>query len=71
MLAVCVGLELTLGTTKDLLTRAGHAFGTSEKYQIYSFLFTDFRGQSIDECNDFLMEMKLPPLGSNERNIKN
>lgn len=65
IIAICVGLKLPLKTTETLLEVSGYSFGVSEDYQIYKFLFTEFRGWSIDECNIFLKSMGLSLLGSN------
>ena len=71
IVAVCVGLALNLRTAENLLASAGHTFGASKTHQAYKFLFTEFRGWPIDDCNAFLESLKLTPLGSSERKIKN
>jgi len=67
VIAICVGLGVDRQTADKLLEAAGYAFGAGRKHRAYSFLFTAFRGKSIDECNAFLESEGIRPLGNRPR----
>ena len=68
VVAIAVGLELHLYTAEKLLSLAGLCFGESKEHQAYKFLFTEFRGWAIYECNAFLESVGVPILGCLHRN---
>ena len=63
-----VGLQLDLNEMEEVLALAGLSFNpTDYNEQAYRYLFTGMSGKSIDECNDFLMELGVPLLGTQQR----
>ena len=70
VVTICASLGLSMTTTTKLLELAGYTFGTSEEHQIYSFLFSEMQGKSIDEMNEFLEFMSVRTLGSRNKDDK-
>ena len=67
VLAFCVGIGANLYLATQILASAGFTFTSSEEHQVYAFLFKEFVGCSIDECNCFLESVGVEPLGSKTR----
>lgn len=67
VMAVCAGLGVDIRVASSILAAAGHTLGNSREHQLYYFLFTSFKGKSIDECNTFLKSMDVDPLGTRTR----
>lgn len=61
------GLNLDLQQTEKLLQLAGRSFDDSDEHQALKFCITGFSGQSISECNNFLMSYGYQPLGTQQR----
>jgi hypothetical protein len=66
-MAICIGLDLGLSVSEDLLKLCGYAFGASKEHQAYKFLLTALRGSGIDACNDVLIQLGFEPLGSKSK----
>lgn len=68
LVAIGVGLKLDLCEMEEVLSLAGLSFNpTDHEAQAYKFLFTGMHGKTIEECNDFLAEVKATPLGTQQR----
>lgn len=68
LVAMGVGLQLDLNEMEEVLALAGLSFNpTDYNEQAYRYLFTGMSGKSIDECNDFLMELGVSLLGTQQR----
>jgi hypothetical protein len=52
---------------EDLLRSAGLTFSSSQTDRAYRFLLLEMRGASVEECNEILIPLKLPLLGSVEQ----
>jgi len=66
VMAICIGLDIDLQTSEDLLASAGHKLSPIREHQAYRFALMHYRGR-IDECNDFLTDRGFNPLGSQSR----
>ncbi len=72
VIAICVGLDLDLTVTNELLRLAGHSLTTSREHKAYSYIINAFCGCSIDERNEALEALDVEPLGTKSREtIKN
>lgn len=68
LVAMGVGLCLDLNEMEEVLRLGGMAFKDGDREQeAYKYLFTAFYGKGIDECNDFLREVNVPLLGTQQR----
>ena len=68
LVSMGVGLELSLDEMQEVLSLAGLSFKPTDRTdQAYKYLFTGIPGKSIDECNEFLREVGVPELGSQQR----
>ena len=70
VLAFCVGISANAQLAARVLASAGYVLTSSDEHLIYAFLFTDFEGCSIDECNYFLESFGIEPLGSRSRSTE-
>ena len=64
VVAMCVGLGLDLPQSQELLRLAGRALNDSREHVAYGFVLSMLRGQSIYDCNTFLAEVGVRPLGA-------
>ncbi len=64
VLALAVALELSLGETKDLLTRAGYALSRSQKFDVIVEYFLQTGHCDVFEINETLFYYDQPLLGS-------
>jgi len=62
-MAVCVGLDLDLTQSKELLALAKLALNNEKECLAYEFILTTFKGCGIDERNLILEKWGLKPLG--------
>jgi len=62
-MAVCVGLDLDLKQSNELLALAKHTLNHETECLAYEYILTAFRGRSIYDRNDFLVERGFEPLG--------
>lgn len=66
VLALAIGMELSLDETKDLLSRAGYAFSQSQKFDVIIQFFIENKQFNIFEINETLFYFEQPLLGINE-----
>ena len=62
-MSVCVGLDLSLSETKNLIEMAKLAFNDDRDCIAYEFILTAFKGCSMDERNIVLQKCGIAPLG--------
>lgn len=68
LVAMGVGLNLDLSEMEDVLRLGGMAFKDGDREQeAYKYLFTAFYGKGIEECNNFLKEINVTLLGTQQR----
>lgn len=68
LVAMGVGLCLTPAEMDEVLSLAGLSFDPNDRdQQAYAYLFSGYSGQDIDKCNEFLREIDVPELGSQQR----
>jgi len=67
IVAFAYGLDLTSEQTRDLLQKAGHAFSNSREDRAYQYCISTHSNRSIEQANEFLKSIEVPPLGSNQR----
>lgn len=68
LVAMGVGLRLTPTEMDEILSLTGLAFDPNDKeQQAYAYLFSGYAGRSIDDCNEFLREIDVTELGSQQR----
>ncbi|WP_052144576.1 ImmA/IrrE family metallo-endopeptidase [Halalkalibacter okhensis] len=67
VITICVGLDLDLSMTNELLKLAGHSLTSSREHSAYSYIITAFSGCSIDERNEVLESLGVTPLGTRSR----
>lgn len=66
--AMAVGLELSLTTFQEVIKLAGMCLRDGNKEDMaYSFILSTMHGQSIDDCNDFLIRIGIKRLGTHSR----
>ena len=66
VVTICIGLDIDLQVSEDLLATAGYKLCPTREHQAYRFVLRYYRGR-IDECNDFLTDRGYKPLGSQNR----
>ena len=66
-MAVCVGLDLDIKSSEELLALAGHTLTSSRENQAYKYILICFRGAPIWERNEVLCAIGVAPLGSGEK----
>jgi len=60
VVAFCIGLELDIDFTVQLLNSAGLTFSkTNEIHRAYVFVLLKYRGCPIKECNEFLRKINI------------
>jgi len=64
IIAVCVGLDLDLRTSEELLKLAKLALNSEPECIAYEMILTTFKGCPMDERNDVLKKLGIKPLGS-------
>ena len=68
LVAMGVGLGLSAEEMQDVLHLGGmHFIEGNLEHEALKYLFSAFYGRSIDECNEFLREVGVDPLGSKQR----
>lgn len=68
LVAIGVGLCLTVSEMEEVLQLYGHSFIVSDKtHRAYKFLFSGMYGKSILKCNEFLEKYDIEPLGSKQK----
>ncbi len=66
VVAVCIGLKLHPLFCFDLVRKAGHRFCLTEEHIAYQILLGSMTHSSIYECNEFLRDAGIQPLGKEE-----
>ena len=66
VVAVCIGLKLHPLFCFDLVRKAGYQFCLTEEHVAYQILLGSMTHSSIYECNEFLREAGIQPLGNEE-----
>ena len=65
VVAICVGLNLDLQKSEQLLASAGLAFKPLDKiHQAYKYILANMPDTDIDTRNEFLSSLSVEPLGS-------
>lgn len=68
LIAMGVGLSLDISEMEEVLGLGGMTFiKGNREHEAYKYLFTAFYGKGIDECNNFLQEVNVPLLGTQQR----
>ncbi len=67
VIALCIGLRLHPSLAEDLVRKAGYSFNGSMEHIAFQTLLFCMTNSSIYECNDYLVEMKMPPLGNDQK----
>ncbi len=67
VIALCIGLRLHPSLAEDLVRKAGYIFNGSMEHIAFQTLLYCMTTSSIYECNDYLAEMKIPPLGNDQK----
>jgi len=62
VLAICIGLQLDLWDSKELLESAFYTIPLNDEGKIYNFFIRCCRGKSVDDCNAFLLANNMDPL---------
>lgn len=66
VICLCIGLKLHPLLATDLVRKAGYTFNGSYEHTTYQMLLMTMTNSSIYECNDFLGQMGIQPLGKPE-----
>jgi hypothetical protein len=64
ILAICVGMDLSLTTTDTLLGASGFRLNNSKEHLAFKFILRDMAGLPIEVRNAFLVSIGVEPLGS-------
>ncbi len=62
LVALCIGLQLYPDFSEDLLKKAGHILKSTDRDFAYKKLLREHYKQSIHECNEILVSLKLKKL---------
>ena len=63
VICLCIGLKLHPLLSMDMVRKAGYTFNGSFEHTAYQMLLMTMINSSLFECNDFLCQMGLRPLG--------
>lgn len=64
VICLCIGLKLHPLLSTDLIRKAGYTFNGSSEHTAYQMLLMTMTNSPIYECNDFLNQMGIHPLGN-------
>jgi hypothetical protein len=67
VMAICIGLQLSIKDSELLLERAGYKLSSSPQHLAYHKLLSAFVGHSLFECNEILEALSLSPLTAKPR----
>jgi hypothetical protein len=67
VMAICIGLQLSIKDSELLLERAGYKLGSSPQDLAYHKLLSAFVGHSLAECNEVLEALSLSPITARPR----
>jgi hypothetical protein len=62
VMAICIGLQLSIKDSELLLERAGYRLSSSPQQLAYYKLLSAFSGHSLAECNEVLAALSLTPI---------
>ena len=68
VICLCIGLKLHPLFSMDMVRKAGYTFNGSFEHTAYQMLLMTMTNNSLFECNDYLCQMGLRPLGRYESN---
>lgn len=68
VICLCIGLKLHPLLSMDMVRKAGYIFNGSFEHTAYQILLMTMTNSSLYECNDFLCQMGMHPLGRHEKN---
>ena len=66
VICLCIGLKLHPLLSMDMVRKAGYTFNGSSEHTAYQMLLMTMTNSSLYECNDFLCQMGMHPLGRYE-----
>lgn len=66
VICLCIGLKLHPLFSMDMVRKAGYTFNGSSEHTAYQMLLMTMTNNSLFECNDYLCQMGLRPLGRYE-----
>ena len=64
VVSICVGLNLDITQTMEMLRSAGHILLNTREHWAYKFIMTCCEGMEIEERNAILIALGIRPLGS-------
>lgn len=64
VICLCIGLKLHPLLSTDLVRKAGYTFNGSSEHTAYQMLLMTMTNSPLYECNDFLNQMGIHPLGN-------
>ena len=67
VICLCIGLKLHPLFSMDMVRKAGYTFNGSFEHTAYQMLLMTMTNNSLFECNDYLCQMGLRPLGRYEK----
>jgi hypothetical protein len=62
VMAICIGLQLSIKDSEDLLEKAGYRLSSSPQHLAYHKLLSTFIGHSLTDCNEVLEALDLSPI---------
>jgi len=68
LIQLCIGMQLPPQLSNRLIQAAGKSFMMTEKHLMYQFLLNVCYTCTIDECNTYLIEQDMEPLGRKTTN---
>jgi len=66
VICLCVGMKLHPVFAFDLIRKAGFSLNDSIEHTAYKVILTSMTTSSVRECNDFLRQMGINPIGREE-----
>lgn len=66
VIALCIGLKLHPVLAMDLVRKAGYCFTNSFEHTAYQFLLLSMTNSTLYECNEYLQQMGIGPLGNDD-----
>lgn len=66
VVSLCIGLKLHPVFSEDLIKKAGFSFNMSPQHKAYHMLILTMSSNSIYECNEYLAQIGIAPIGREE-----
>lgn len=66
VVGLCIGLKLHPVFSEDLIKKAGYSFNMSPQHKAYHMLILTMSCNSIYECNEYLAQIGIAPIGREE-----